>query len=127
MPNEPGRKRALILVDHGSRLEEANRVLEEMAEMLEQKLADGVRVIAAHMELARPCIEEAFKQCSTEEIGDVTVFPYFLSPGRHSRKDIPHLCRQAAEKYPDIQYRLLEPFGKEPMLVEIIEDRVKSK
>jgi sirohydrochlorin ferrochelatase len=50
--------RAIIIVDHGSRRDAANRMLEDVAGVLRGMTAD--RVYASHMELAEPTIAQAF-------------------------------------------------------------------
>lgn len=114
---------AIILVDHGSRLSEANQVLEEIALRLQKQLPDYY-VQTAHMELAEPSIEQAFARCDQRDIESVIVFPYFLGPGLHSSQDIPELCREAAEKYPGITYKVVQPLGVHDKIVDIIRERM---
>ena len=113
---------AIILVDHGSRLDEANRVLDGIAELLRDELSDFY-IQPSHMELAEPSIEQAFELCAAKGAREVIVFPYFLGPGRHSSKDIPRLCQKAAEKFPQLTYRIADPFGVHERIVDIIRER----
>ena len=59
--NDP--KIAMILVDHGSRRDEANRVVEEIAAQIRQDEQYSF-VAVAHMELVEPTLGEAFKRCA---------------------------------------------------------------
>ena len=115
-------EKALILVDHGSRLEEANRVLEEMAERVQAQLPD-CWVLPAHMELAEPTIEQAFARCAEHGVKEIVVFPYFVGPGRHSSRDIPRICKVAAEKHLNLTYRIVEPLGVHDKIAEVIRER----
>ena len=55
---------AIIIVDHGSRLEPSNRMLEELASVFAQRFSDRYSVVEpAHMELAEPSIATAFGKC----------------------------------------------------------------
>jgi sirohydrochlorin ferrochelatase len=119
----PTHKTAIILIDHGSRLEEANRVLEETAERLQSQLPDHW-VQPAHMELAEPSIEEAFAVCAAQGAREIIVFPYFLGPGKHSSRDIPALCQAAGRNHPQLTYRIVDPLGVHEKIVEIIRERV---
>lgn len=117
--------KALILVDHGSRLPEANALLEQVAERLRKRGGfDLVR--ASHMELAPPSLGEAFEACAAAGATDVTIAQYFLGPGRHSAKDIPRLAEEAARKHPGVAWRLTEPLGLSDRIVEALEERIRE-
>lgn len=94
--------RAYLLVDHGSRLDAANRVLEEVARAFAEQLAvrDGedVKVAFAHQEQAAPSIEDAVASLAEEGVTHLVVIPFFLAPGRHATSDVPRLAREAATK-----------------------------
>ena len=115
-------KSALILVDHGSRFPEANEMLAELAELV-RGLADGAEVRYAHMELAEPTIRQAFEACVKAGATQVIVHPYFLSPGRHSTRDIPRLVAEAARAFPNVQYCVTEPLGVHPKIGEVVLER----
>ena len=117
-------RRAIVIVDHGSRREEANRMLEQVAGQLRSMTAD--RVYAAHMELAEPTVEQAFDAAAAEGADDLFVFPYFLSPGQHSREDIPHMCAAAARKHPGIRWHCSGPIGLDRLMAELILRRVRQ-
>jgi sirohydrochlorin ferrochelatase len=117
-------KRALILVDHGSSLAEANQVLEDVAAMVRGLTTDAV--YTAHMELAAPTIAEAFDAAVAAGADHVFVFPYFLVPGRHSRQDIPRMCAEAAARHPGVRWHCGGPIGLDPALGELIVHRVEQ-
>src|SRR5262245_13006811 len=93
-----GHRTGIILVDHGSRREESNRMLEEAAEAFWRRFRWKI-VEPAHMELAEPSIGAAFARCVEQGATLVVVFPYLLSPGRHWTEDIPRLAAETASKY----------------------------
>jgi sirohydrochlorin ferrochelatase len=117
-------KRALILVDHGSRLAEANQILEDVAAMVRGITKDPV--YTAHMDLAAPTIAEAFDAAVAAGADHVFVFPYFLAPGRHSRQDIPRMCAEAAARHPGVRWHCTGPIGLEPGLGELIVRRAEQ-
>lgn len=114
---------AVVLVDHGSRLEEANRMLFDVVALYRQ-LTGTTIVEPAHMELAEPSIAQAFSRCVAQGASEIVIQPYFLSPGRHSTRDIPYLAAEAAEGFPGVRYRLGEPLGLDVRMGEIIQRRV---
>ena len=116
-------RRAIVIVDHGSRAPAANRVVAALARKLKRRLP-GAIVHFAHMELAAPSIAEAIDACVAEGAGEIVVHPYFLSPGVHSRRDVPALARAAARKHRGVRVRITAPLGSHDLLVEIVLDRV---
>lgn len=115
--------RAIIIVDHGSTRPAANEMLEDMAAMLRSRTSEPV--YAAHMEVVEPTIAQAFDAAVAAGANFIYVFPYFLSPGRHSREDIPWLCAQAAARHPGVNWHVTGPFGLDSMLADLILHRVK--
>ncbi|HXG30489.1 MAG TPA: CbiX/SirB N-terminal domain-containing protein [Thermodesulfobacteriota bacterium] len=118
------KKRALILVDHGSVIKEANDTIVEVANMVRQNgKCDFDIVKYAHMELAEPTISEAFDACVAEGAEEIVVHPYFLVPGRHSSMDIPSMVEDVAKKHAHVSYRVTEPLGLHQKIIEVILER----
>lgn len=114
--------RALLVVDHGSRRDDANQVVVEVARRLK---AQGLCPIVepAHMELAEPTIAQAFDACVAQGAAEVIIHPYFLGPGRHTTSDIPALAAAAANRHPHVAYRVTEPLGVHPNILAVIRER----
>lgn len=113
----------LIVVDHGSRREESNRMLERMVEQVAAVVPYEI-VEPAHMELAEPSIADAFDACVARGARTVVVSPYFLLPGRHWSDDIPALTDEAAARHPGIAYLVAAPFGLHPLMAQAVDARV---
>ncbi|NOY41969.1 MAG: hypothetical protein GXP26_09045 [Planctomycetes bacterium] len=116
-------KVAVILVDHGSRREQSNQLLLEVAEAYRQR-SDWAIVEPAHMELSEPSIATAFELCAKRGAELVVVFPYFLGPGRHWDLDIPRLAAEAAEACGGIQHLVTAPLGLHELLLKVIDERI---
>ena len=115
----------IIIVDHGSRRPEANAMLEAVAQLYRERT--GARIVEhAHMELAAPAIQDAFARCVAQGAERVVVALFFLSPGRHSARDIPALVAAAAAQFPSVPYRLSEPLGVDARLVDLLQQRVRE-
>lgn len=121
----PHRQKAILLVDHGSRLPEANALLAEVARLVE-RTDPSFLVRHAHMELAAPSIEEGFAACVAAGAGDVIVFPYMLGPGRHATRDIPRLAAEAAARHPGVSFRVTQPLGLHVGLAAAVLARVEE-
>ena len=114
----------IIIVDHGSRRAESNEMLLQAAAAF--KASAGYEIVEpAHMEIAQPEIATAYDRCVAQGARRVIVFPYFLSPGKHWKKDIPALVRAAAEKHPHTEWLVTGPFGLHPLLQTVIADRIQ--
>ena len=115
----------VVLVDHGSRRDEANAMMHDVAALF--KAVSGLPIVEpAHMELAEPTVEQAFTRCVEQGARTVVVHPYCLSPGRHSREDIPRLAAQAAAKHPGVALAVTEPLGLDPRLCEVVLERMRT-
>jgi len=118
-------KRAVLLVDHGSRRPEANAQLDALAEQVRQRMPERL-VAVAHMELAEPSIADAVAACVAAGAQEIVVHPYFLGPGNHTREDIPRLVAQASAQHPGLRVVLTEPLGLHDKLIDVVIARVEE-
>jgi sirohydrochlorin ferrochelatase len=114
----------LIIVDHGSRLEQSNQMLEELAQLFAQRFEERFGIVEpAHMELAEPSIGTAFGRCVARGAKRVLVVPFFLGPGKHWTGDIPRLAAEAAAKHPGTRYHVAMPLGIDDLILELVAKR----
>lgn len=114
---------AILLVDHGSRRADANAQLEALAERLRAR-QPGRIVRVAHLEIAEPTIAQGIAACVEAGARQIVVHPYMLSPGRHSREDIPAAAAAAAREHPGVDVRVSEPLGLHDKLLDVVLERV---
>lgn len=114
---------AIIIVDHGSRLEASNQSLLSVVEMFQADSSYEI-VEPAHMEIAEPTIAMALDRCVEQGARFVVVHPYFLAPGKHWKHDIPRLVAEAAANHPGIGYVVSEPLGPHRTMNQIIQERI---
>jgi len=114
---------AVILVDHGSRREDSNRMLEMMARLYAETSGREI-VEPAHMDLAAPTVADAFARCVERGADVVVIHPYFLLPGRHWHEDIPRIAEQAAAGFPGVRWLVTAPLAVHPAIADVIEARV---
>lgn len=113
----------IVLVDHGSRRAEANALLGRVAAAYAARFGAPI-VEPAHMELADPTIGQAFDACVARGARTVVIALFFLSPGRHSREDIPLLAAEAAARHPGVAWYVTPPLGENPGLADLIHEQV---
>jgi sirohydrochlorin ferrochelatase len=115
--------KGILIVDHGSQKREANEMLGSVADLIQRMAGPEVVVRHAHMELAQPDIAAGFSSCVQAGATDVTVFPYMLSPGRHSTADIPRMVANVAKTFPNVSYSVTPAFGLHEKLAEVVLER----
>jgi len=115
--------KGILIVDHGSVRSEANEMLHHMADLIQSMAGSDVVVRYAHMELADPDIAAGFSSCVEAGATDITVFPYMLSPGRHSTSDIPRIVAQVARAFPHVTFGVTPAFGLHEKLAEVVIER----
>ena len=113
----------VIVVDHGSKRDESNIYVQEMARLF-QHHADVEIVEPAHMELASPDINAAYQACVARGAQYIVVHPYFLAPGRHWHKDIPELAREAARQHPETSCVVTPPLGIHKSIIDVMATRI---
>src|SRR5437763_8806767 len=118
-------KSGIVIVDHGSRREESNQLLEEVAALFAMRFAQRYEIVEpAHMEIAEPSIATAYARCVQRGAQRVIVCPFFLGPGKHWTSDIPRLTAEAAQQHPGTRYHVTMTLGIDDLILELLEKRV---
>ncbi len=113
---------ALLIVDHGSRRQEANDMLVGVGEIVKRQRPDLI-VHIAHMDLAEPTIADGVQKCIGDGATEIIVHPYMLSPGRHATTDIPAMVNEAATGHRDVSVRVTGPLGLHDKLGQVVLER----
>jgi sirohydrochlorin ferrochelatase len=117
----------IIIVDHGSRRQESNDLLEEVTRAFAARFAGRYTVVEpAHMEIAEPSIATAYARCVSRGAITVIVCPYFLGPGKHWTTDIPHLTAQAAADHPGTRFHVTRTLGIDDLMLQLIDKRIAA-
>jgi sirohydrochlorin ferrochelatase len=112
--------KAILLIDHGSQRAEANEMMNCMANLVQTMAGPEIIVRYAHMELAEPSIPAGIRSCVEAGATELVVFPYMLSPGKHSTGDIPRMVGEVTQSFPDLAVRVTSAFGVHEKLAEVI-------
>src|SRR4051812_47058416 len=116
----------IIIVDHGSRREESNLMLEQIASLFARRFSQMYEIVEpAHMEIAEPSIAAAYDKCVKRGALRVVVCPFFLGPGKHWTQDIPRLASEAAKHHPGTQYHVTKTLGIDDLILDLLEKRVR--
>ena len=116
-------KCGVLVVGHGSRREEANRDVREAAVQI-GKRGGFPLVQAAFLEIEQPNVSAGFQRLVHRGARSITVHPYFLSPGRHTRGDLPREVSAVAADFPGVSYRITEPLAAHPLVIAASVERI---
>jgi sirohydrochlorin ferrochelatase len=120
----PSFRTSIIIVDHGSRRTESNRMLEEVARLFAERFSEKYSIVEpAHMELAEPSIAQSYATCVKRGATRVVVCPFFLGPGKHWTSDIPRLTAEAAMDHPGTQYHVAQTLGIDDLILDLLDKR----
>ncbi|MGH9967139.1 MAG: uroporphyrinogen-III C-methyltransferase [Pyrinomonadaceae bacterium] len=116
-------KSGVLVVGHGSRREEANRDVREAARRIGE--CGGFALVeAAFLEIEHPNVSEGFRSLVQKGARSITVHPYFLSPGRHTRGDLPREVGVVAGCFPGVRYQITEPLSAHRLVIEASVERI---
>jgi sirohydrochlorin cobaltochelatase len=122
---DPLIRRGLLVIGHGSRRDEANATLRDVARRL---AADGTfaAVEAAFLELSEPTIEQGYGRLVDAGCTRIVAHPFFLFPGRHTTDDIPAQLSDAARRHPGAGWTVTEPLGLHPGVLQAATARIAA-
>jgi uroporphyrin-III C-methyltransferase len=116
---------AVLVVGHGSRREEANEDVRLAALRIGER-GKFPLVVAAFLEITKPTIAEGYAQLVAAGARHIIVHPYFLSPGRHTRGDIPVEVKAAANRHKNVTYQITEPLAAHALVIDAAIERVRE-
>jgi len=114
---------AALLIAHGSRRDEANRDLVDLANALRARAIYPI-VEIAYLEIAEPNITAGGEKCVEQGAKRVLMLPYFLSAGAHVVEDLQRIRTELSEKFPNVRYVVCKPLSLHPLLVDIVIERL---
>jgi len=116
-------KDAVLLAGHGSRRNESNRQVRDVAERLESRLGDPVK--PAFIELEEPLLHDGIDALA-ETADSITVVPLTLFAAGHVKNDIPLVVHHAREQHPSVTLDYGSHLGVRPEMVDIVADRIEA-
>jgi len=120
-------KRAMLIIDRGSREPEVKEELGAICELVKKK---GWYDFTDYcfLEVLPPFIEEGIKRCISENVDTITVMPYFLYPGMKLKESVKKCARLCHEM--GIKVIFTKPLSYHSILQNLLIERIadlKSK
>ena len=139
------KKTGILLLSHGSRLDDGEEVIKAYKEMYLEEFPE-MPVEYGFMEIRKPGIPETIKKLTEEnDLDKIIVVPVFVAHGLHTKRDIPKLLGVESDyegedhghhhhhhdhdEEPvefDGEIVLTDPLGIDKRMYEIIKDRVSE-
>lgn len=118
-------RQAVVLLGHGSIREEANKEVRAMWDMMQDELPE-LEISGCFVEVAEPTMEQEIDRLAAEGFHRIVIVPMFLTRGQHLSNGIPRILEAMRLKYTQIQIDLTRHLGIDPLLAEIIKNRLRE-
>ena len=95
------KKTGILLLSHGSRLDDGEEVIKAYKEMYEEEFPD-MPVEYGFMEIRKPGIPETINKLTSEnDLDKIIVVPVFVAHGLHTKRDIPTMLGIESDYEPE--------------------------
>jgi sirohydrochlorin ferrochelatase len=112
---------ALLLVAHGSRLQQSNDEVTTLAEKLSRACSDEYPIVhCGFLELATPSIPEGIQNCINDGASRITLLPYFLNSGRHVVEDVPEIVTASRAQHAGIDIHIAPHLGASSLMIDLL-------
>jgi sirohydrochlorin ferrochelatase len=118
-------KTGVILLGHGSRREEANDEIREIARMVQADDQAGCYEVA-YLSFASPSLTDAAADLIDQGFDNIIVMPVFLVTGNHIKRDIPSKLLMLKTSNPEVNFIMAKHFGAHPSIVKIVQERIMN-
>jgi sirohydrochlorin ferrochelatase len=115
-------KKALLIVDRGSRESDVNEELEQFCSLV-KRVASYEYVGYCFLEVLPPFIAEGISLCMASGAGFITVMPYFLYPGLKLKDTVRQSAKMARDK--NLKLVITKPLSYHPMMGQLVVDSIK--
>lgn len=110
---------------HGSAIEPANEAVREVVRQF-QALWGFDLVEPSFLELGQPPLAGAVDKLVERGAEHVVVVPYFLTLGKHLKRDLPRIVDEIASIHPGVKFTVTPPMDGHPALARILLDRANE-
>lgn len=119
----PDEQSAVVLLAHGSAREEANQLVQDIADDVWENLG-GPLVTTAFWKVG-PSLRKTLRELSLQSIRRVVIMPYFLFRGSITDR-IEHEITRLANEFPKLELHLSDVMGTDDRLLALMQDLVES-
>jgi hypothetical protein len=128
---------SVAMVDHGTPVQDVNRVRENVGISLHGLLSAGASKFSTCSMERRdgekyafndPLLEQVLDKWGLDGCGEVVVALFFLMSGRHAGEggDLAKICESAEKRFPNMKIFRTQPLGGHQLVLSILKDRLES-
>jgi sirohydrochlorin ferrochelatase len=117
------KKKALLIVDRGSREPDVRQELQEICSLAKRRAGYDFADYC-FLEVLPPFIAEGIGRCIDSGAGFITVMPYFLYPGMKLKDTVRKSAQIGRDKR--IKIAITKPLSYHPMMAELINERINE-
>jgi sirohydrochlorin cobaltochelatase len=135
--------RGLLVIGHGSRRDEANATVRQLAQVLADEPSPGTdgtagpdgtsgpgrgwsAVEPAFLDVVAPDIATGYAALADAGCTEIVAHPFFLFDGAHTSRDIPAALAAAQAEHPGTRWALTAPLGLHPGVVTAVRARIAN-
>ena len=115
----------ILILAHGSRRQETDRILESLAKKVKDKTGEGL-IFTAYLQFSQPNLETGIEYLIEKGATLIKVIPMFIFDGIHVTQDIPEELNAIMAKHPGIEVKMSRHLGDDDRIADIIADRIHS-
>ena len=116
-------KKALLIIDRGSRVPDVRQELLELCSMVKHKAGYDF-VDYCFLEVVPPFIAEGVNRCIENGANFITIMPYFLYPGMKLKDTVKQSARIGHEK--KLRLAITKPLSYHAVMAQIVIDRINE-
>lgn len=116
-------RKALLVVDRGSREPDVRQELQEICSLAKRR-AGYDYADYCFLEVLPPFIAEGITKCVASGAGFITVMPYFLYPGLKLKDTVRQSAKMGKDK--NLKMAITKPLSYHPIMAQLIVDRINE-
>jgi sirohydrochlorin ferrochelatase len=116
-------KRALLLIDRGSREKEVRDELDFICKKVKER-GNYFYTDYCFLEVIPPYIKDGVEKCLTSDIDALTIVPYFLYPGRKVKAAVSDVIKLQSKT--NVRFIISKPMSMHKTMIELVDDRIST-
>ncbi len=116
-------KRALLLIDRGSREKEVKDELDFICKKVKEK-GNYFYTDYCFFEVVPPYIRDGVEKCLTSKIDALTIVPYFLYPGRKVKAAVSDVIKLQSKT--NVKFVISKPMSMHKTMIELVDNRIST-